>query len=91
MHELLGLLTIYYACSAAATIGQLTAEEIAQCSFTYEAVKMQFLTQDELELLEIVPPTNRAELMLRGYVRFKTWESEHPRLILDIQLAVNHE
>ena len=81
MNDLIGLLSVYYACDAAAIQSQLSLSDAMRCSITYQAVKVSFLTPTEREELSGAEPSRRAALMQVAYLRFKAWEEENPEQV----------
>lgn len=81
MHDLISILTIYYACNAAAAQSHLSLSEAVRCSLTYESIKLRFLTEAETDALIAAAGADRAMVLRNGYLRFKLWEKAHPDLV----------
>ncbi len=85
MSDLLTLLKVLYACNLTAEQAPVSQAQALFCVNTLEAVKMQFLTENEVSALQELQPSEQIEVRLRGYRRFKLWEADNPTLVRQIQ------
>ncbi|MDA4846647.1 hypothetical protein [Hoeflea poritis] len=81
MTDLLTLLGALYACNVAAEQGPLTPDQTLICVRNHDAVKMKFLTAAEIDSLNDLTFSEKYQLSLKGYTRFKTWERENPDVV----------
>ena len=87
MNELLNLLKILYACNLMAEQTPPSSEQAVFCVGIHDQVKLQFLTEAELEELSSVPLKRKNEITLRGYSRFKQWEADNSELVQKLRAA----
>ena len=85
MNELINLLKILYACNAMAQQSPPSLEQAVFCVDIHDQVKLQFLTNPELDQIQRVPLKQQNKITLRGYERFKQWEAENIELVQKLQ------
>ena len=78
MSAFLKLLMVYYLCDSAAALHPLPGNDAAHCVQSYERVKSAFLPPGAQ-----VPAGAyaRARQSRAAYLRFKSWEANHPELV----------
>ncbi|WP_136657078.1 hypothetical protein [Nitratireductor sp. XY-223] len=81
MPEMLNLIGALYVCNLLAEQGPLTRQQITECGQYQEAVKMRFLTSNEIEDMRGRPLAERYMISLKGYERFKAWEMANPDIV----------
>ena len=75
------LLTGYYLCDAAAAVTLLDYATVARCIVTYQSVKAEFLSEEELAALEADPLGFGGEHGRIAYLRFTEWEQDNAELV----------
>ncbi len=77
MTDFSAILGILYACNLMAEQAPLSKAQTLQCYDAHNAVKSHFLSEAELEAMATQSPGNRYRTYLRGYQRYKAWESNN--------------
>ncbi len=85
MNELIALIGVVYACNMMAAQAPVSASVAFQCVQAREAVKMKFLTDEEIAQLEGLPLREQNKIKLKGYQRFKAWEDDNPSVVKNIR------
>lgn len=88
MNEFIAALGVVYACNLLSEQGPVSADLAFQCVRAHEAVKLRFLTAEEVAQLSRLSLREQNVIKLRGYRRYKAWEDDNPdiiRRIRDIQ------
>lgn len=81
MSTLNALLASYYLCDAAASQHFLDHDAVVRCAGVYQAVKAQFLSQEELEALGTDPLGFGGPQGNVAYLRFSAWKAANPDLV----------
>ncbi len=71
------LLLSYYLCDAAAGMAVLDHGSVARCIGVYQALKAEFLSEEELEALRADPLGFGGDEGNAAYLRFTAWEEEN--------------
>jgi hypothetical protein len=79
------LLTGYYLCDAAAAVTLLDYATVARCIVTYQSVKAQFLSEEELAALNADPLRFGGEHGRVAYLRFTEWEEQNADLVAEMK------
>ena len=79
------LLTAYYLCDAAAAVTLLDYATVARCVVTYQSVKAEFLSEEELAALDADPLWFGGEYGSIAYRRFTAWEKENAELVAEMK------
>ncbi|WP_299676844.1 hypothetical protein [uncultured Roseobacter sp.] len=79
MAEFLSILTLYYACDAAARDRALSHAEVMRCMAHYESVKVYFEA----------PRARDHTAAQSGYLAFKTWEADHPDIVAGLRTVID--
>jgi hypothetical protein len=81
MPYLHALLMSYYLCDAAASVTLLDRATAAQCIGSYQSVKAQFLSRDELSELRADPLGFGGDMGRTAFLRFSEWQEENAELV----------
>ena len=91
MNQLISLLKILYACNLMAEQTPLPQQQAVICVAVHDQVKLQFLTQAEIDEISRVPLKEKNDITLRGDSRFKQWETDNPELVQKLRETEKHK
>lgn len=89
--EALAMIAAYMTCSQAAEMRVLDPVEAEACSAIYMQVKVDFLSDVDMETYQKMSAAERAEVNQRGYAALLAWRAANPDIVADLKAKAQHQ
>jgi hypothetical protein len=89
--EALAMIAAYMMCSQAAEMRVLDPVEAEACSVIYMQVKLDFLSDVDMNTYQQMTAPERAEVSRRGYAALVAWRAANPDIVADLEAEAQHQ